>query len=83
MAFLGQHLHQPVLTVAGIHAEGQPYGQGTGYRSERQAYQLADTGHIQDNHRKKDRYKTSGKKNRYCDFKPLNSIGRPAPLLIR
>ena len=29
---------------------------------ERQAYQLADTGHIQDNHRKKDRYKASGKK---------------------
>ena len=50
---------------------------------QRQAYQLADTGHIQDNHRKKDRYKASGKKDRYCDFKPLNSIGRPAPLLIR
>ena len=81
MALLGQHLHQPVLTVASIHAEGQPYGQETGYRSKRKAYQLADTGHIQDNHCKKYRYETSGKKEKVLRFQALE-LNRTARSLV-
>ena len=61
MAFFGQRLHQSVFPVPGIQAEGHPYGQRTGEGPEREADPLADTGHIEDDHHQKDRYKTAGK----------------------
>ena len=70
MAFLGQHLHQPMLTVAGIHAESQPYGKVPDIApKDRHTSWLTPAIYRTTTARKTDT-RPPAKKNRYCDFKP-------------
>ena len=74
-------LHQPVFAVLGVQPEREPDGGGSRHHTEADAEPLARACHVQDD--KED----EGGKQPACEdeqvfFSPLNSTGRPMPLLI-
>ncbi len=71
MAFFGQHLHQPVLTVAGIHAEGRHTARVPDTApKDRHTSWLTPAIYRTTTARKTDT-RPPAKKNRYCDFQAL------------
>ncbi len=50
----GQEFHQPIRAVTSVQRKGRPREQTSGYKSEKNARNLRDTGHEEDDEGKED-----------------------------
>ena len=78
-------LHQPVFAILRVQPEREPHERGSGHDAETDAEPLVRACHVQDDEEDEGGKAASSppaNRNRYCAFKPLNSTGRPMPLLM-
>ena len=68
MAPCRSQFHQPVFAVPGVQREGLPYEDGGRYRTEADAYPLADADHVEDDEQDEESEQTSAEDEEVLGF---------------